>query len=120
MKQNNSVKTHIFISNTLMVLLTLSLFFIINFTFLKIYFHSIEQQLYLGHIQSLTNGQLEDLIENIFLANNHFYVYFFIDGILCILVLIFISQFFTKKLTQHITKPLDILFQATQRIKKMI
>ena len=119
MKQNNSVKTHIFISNTLMVLLTLSLFFIINFTFLKIYFHSIEQQLYLGHIQSLTNGQLEDLIENIFLANNHFYVYFFIDGILCILVLIFISQFFTKKLTQHITKPLDILFQATQRIKKI-
>lgn len=118
MKNTNSVKKSIFISNTLMVLLILSLFFIINFIFLKFYFHSIEQQLYLGHIQNLTYGQLEDLIENIFLTNNHFYVYFFIDGILCILILIFISQFFTKRLTKHITKPLDFFLQATQRIQK--
>ena len=77
MKKINSVKTRLFISNTLIVLLTLSLFFIINFIFLKFYFHSIEQQLYLGHLQTLTNGQIEDLIENIFLANNHLYIYFF-------------------------------------------
>lgn len=117
MKNINSVKTRIFIYNTLLVLVTLSLFFIVNLIFLKVYFHSIEQQLYLGHIQNLTNGQIEDLIENIFLENNHFYVYFFIDGLLCIFILIFISQLFTKKLTSHIMKPLDILYKATQRIK---
>ena len=118
MKKINSVKTRFFISNTLIVLLTLSLFFIINFIFLKFYFHSIEQQLYLGHLQTLTNGQIEDLIENIFLANNHFYIYFFIDGILCIWILLMMSQFFTKKLVQHLMEPLEILLQATKRIKR--
>ena len=118
MKKINSVKKRLFISNTLIVLLTLSLFFIINFIFLKIYFHSIEQQLYLGHLQTLTNGQIEDLIENIFLANNHFYIYFFIDGILCIWILLMVSQFFTKKLVHHFMEPLEILLQATKRIKR--
>lgn len=40
MKNINSVKTRIFIYNTLLVLVTLSLFFIVNLIFLKVYFHS--------------------------------------------------------------------------------
>lgn len=118
MKKTNSVKNYLFISNTLMVLITLSLFFIINFIVLKLYFHTIEQQLYVGQIHTLTNGQLEELLENIFLNHNHFYIYFFLDGLICIMILFSMSQVFTKKLTQKITEPLDILFNATERIKK--
>lgn len=115
--KRRTVKQRIFLSNTLMVLLILSVFLVINIIFLKLYFRSFEAEMITISKQTLSAGLLEDFIEDWTLHNNTFFVLFFIDGIVCIFVLIIISQFFTKKLTAHIMKPLNILKEATYRIQ---
>ena len=109
MKKSQTVKRRIFLSNTLMVLITLSIFLVINVVFLEFYFHSIEQEIILTAGQTISTGGLEDLIENRIL--------FLIDGTVCIFILLLVSQLFTKNLTAHIMKPLEILSNATQKIK---
>ena len=41
-----------------------------------------------------------------------------IDGIFCIVALLLISQIFTKRLIEHITKPLDALSKGAKRMKE--
>lgn len=41
-----------------------------------------------------------------------------IDGIFCIAALLIISQFFTKRLIEHITNPLDALSEGAKRMKE--
>ena len=48
---------------------------------------------------------------------NDFFLIFGMDGILCIAILVIISQFFTKKLTDHIMAPLDALAAGVKRIR---
>ena len=115
--KRRTVKQRIFLSNTVMVLLILSVFLVINIIFVKLYFRSFEAEMITISKQTLSAGLLEDFIEDWTLHNNNFFALFFIDGIICIVVLIIISQFFTKKLTAHIMKPLNILKEATYRIQ---
>lgn len=115
--KRRTVKQRIFLSNTVMVLLILSVFLVINIIFVKLYFRSFEAEMITISKQTLSAWLLEDFIEDWTLHNNNFFVLFFIDGIICIVVLIIISQFFTKKLTAHIMKPLNILKEATYRIQ---
>ena len=117
MKKNRTVKQRIFLSNTLMVVIILSVFLIINIVFLKLYFHSFESEIVTISKQTLSAGILEDFIEDRIIHNNTFFVLFLIDGIVCIVVLIIISQIFTKNLTAHVMKPLYILKEAAQRIQ---
>ena len=100
-----------------MVLITLSIFLVINVVFLEFYFHSIEQEIILTAGQTISTGGLEDLIENRIFHNNDFIILFLIDGTVCIFILLLVSQLFTKNLTAHIMKPLEILSNATQKIK---
>ena len=60
---------------------------------------------------------MEDLIIDWTFQRNEFLLFFGLDGILCIIVLVIISQIFTKNLTNHIMEPLDALSEGAKRIK---
>lgn len=49
---------------------------------------------------------------------NEFILLFGADGVLCIIVLVMVSQFFTKNLTSHIMEPLDALAEGVKRIQE--
>lgn len=61
---------------------------------------------------------LDGLLEDWTVHRNEFIWFFIADGILCILVLVVVSQIFTKKLIDHIMEPLDALAEGAKRIKE--
>lgn len=116
MKQH-TVRQKLFLSNALMVIITLIVFLIINLVIIKIYGESIESE-FLSSFENLTNSATVDaFLEKWTIQRNEFFLLLSADGILCILSFIFISQLFTKKLTESIMKPLDALAKAAQRIQ---
>ena len=113
--KEKTVKKRIFISNTLMVIVSLILFFVINVVLLKIYFYSVENQTIPN--TNMTVGAIEDIIESWIYQNGQIFLLIFVDMIICALILLFVSQIFTKNLIHHMSYPLDELSKATQRIK---
>lgn len=113
-----TVKKRIFISNALMVLVTLFIFLIINVIFLKAYSEYIEHGLE-DSIEGVVDEEgLEELLEGYTIRRNEFILLFLADGILCIAVLVIVSQIFTRKLVNHIMEPLDALADGAERIRK--
>ena len=108
MKQG-SVKKRIFISNAFMVLVSLLVFLAINLVIIKGYSEAIEKEIRTSVEQIVDEDGLEDLIIDWTFQRNEFLLFFGLDGILCIIVLVIISQIFTKNLTNHIMEPLDAL-----------
>ena len=102
-----------------MVLVTLFVFLIINAIVIKIYSESIEQEFkaYLEPKQVVDEEGLEEIISDFTIRRNGFIVLFLADGILCIAVLVVISQFFTRNLVKHIMKPLELLSDGAKRMK---
>lgn len=82
-----TVRRRIFLSNTVMVLTTLVLFFMINLVMIKIYAESVEEELILS-VENAKNvemeGGLDELLEGWTIHREQFFIYFGIDGILCI------------------------------------
>lgn len=117
--EKKTVKRRIFILNTIMVLVTLFVFLIINAIVIKIYSESIEQEFkaYLEPKQVVDEEGLEEIIGDFTIRRNGFIVLFLADGILCIAVLVVISQFFTRNLVKHIMKPLELLSDGAKRMK---
>lgn len=117
--EKKTVKRRIFILNTIMVLVTLFVFLIINAIVIKIYSESIEQEFkaYLEPKQVVDEEGLEEIISDFTIRRNGFIVLFLADGILCIAVLVVISQFFTRNLVKHIMKPLELLSDGAKRMK---
>lgn len=113
-----TVKRRIFLSNALMVLVTLVIFLLINVVVIKVYFESIEQKLKGSMEGVMDEDGLEDIIEVITVGRNEFILLFLLDGILCIAVLFLVSQLFTKKLVNHIMEPLKALSDGAERIRK--
>lgn len=112
-----TVKRRIFISNTWMVLLALIILLMINVVILKGYSEFIEHELEIS-IGTVTNEEsLEEMIEDFTIHRDEFILLFFIDGIICIAVLVMISQFFTRKLVNHIMEPLNALSDGAERIR---
>ena len=120
-KKPTTVKRRIFLSNTVMVLTTLILFMIINLVIVKFYAESVEKDL-IASVQDVGNGEteggLDELLEEWTVNREQFFIYFGIDGILCIAVLLLISQIFTGRLTEHMMEPLDALADAAVRVQK--
>ena len=112
-----TVKRRIFVSNALMVLVTLVIFLIINAAVIKVYSESIEQELEdsIGALRD--EDDLEDMMEGFTVRRNEFILLFLADGILCIAVLLLISQIFTRKLAGHIMEPLHVLEDGVRRIR---
>ena len=115
-----TVRKRIFISNTVMVLITLFVFMVINAIFIKVYSESIEQEFrgYIESGQAVDEEGLKELISDFTIRRNGFIALFLADGILCIAVLVIISQFFTKKLVNHIMEPLELLSDGAKRMKR--
>lgn len=116
--EKRTVKRRIFLSNAFMVVVTLLIFLIINLFVIKFYAESIEAE-FRTSVEGVTDEDgLDELLEDWTVHRNEFILIFGGDGILCIIVLLIISQLFTKNLTDHIMEPLDALAEGTKRIKK--
>lgn len=113
--KEKTVRNRIFISNALMVIVSLILFFVINVVLLKIYFYSVENQTITN--TNMTVGAVEDIIESWIYQNGQVFIILLIDIMICVLILLLVSQIFTKSLIHHIMQPLDELSKATQRIQ---
>lgn len=112
-----TVKRRIFLSNALMVLITLVIFLLINAVVIKVYSESIEQELEDSMGAVTDEDDLEDMIEGFTVRRNEFILLFLLDGFLCIAVLLLVSQIFTRKLADHIMEPLIALSEGAERIR---
>lgn len=112
-----TVKRRIFLSNALMVLVTLVIFLLINAVVIKVYSESIEQELEDSIGTVMDEDGLEDMVEGFTVRRNEFILLFLLDGLLCIAVLFLISQIFTRRLVGHIMEPLAALSDGAERIR---
>lgn len=113
----NTVKRRIFISNTLMILVTLGIFLIVNLGIIKVYSESIEHEFEDTAGEILGDDGLEELVEDWTVKRNEFIILFLADGVLCILALVGVSQVFTRNLSKHILEPLDALNDGAERVR---
>lgn len=114
----NSVKQRIFLSNTLMMFALLAIFLLINLAVIKIYGESIEHQFVNNASAFLTETEWKNFFKTWTIRQNQFILLFILDGVVCIFVLVAISQFFTKNLVKHIMQPLEALNQGAQRVQE--
>lgn len=112
-----TVRNRILISNALMVIVTLFLFFIINLGVIKVYSETIETEFKATAQQMIEEDALEEMLENFTIRRNEFLLLFALDGFLCIAGLVAVSQLFTRNLANYIMKPLDALTEGASRIK---
>lgn len=116
--KKQTVKKRIFISNACMILVTCFVVLFINIGVAKLYWESIEQ----GWLVSMTAGmnasQVEKLLEEWTVHQESFYILFLVDILICIVVWILVSMFFTKRLVGQIMKPLEALGQGAKRIRE--
>lgn len=115
--KKQSVRKRIFWSNAIMVLVTLLIFLIINICVIEIYADSIEADLMMSVQNVQDKNSLENFVEDWTIHRNEFILYFLIDGLLCIGVLIMISLRFTRNLTNHIMEPLLALAEGAKRVR---
>lgn len=115
--EKGTVKRRIFISNAMMVLVTLVIFLMINLFVIKFYSESIEEEFKASAEKVVDVDEMDDLLEGFTIHRNEFILIFGADGILCIAVLLIISQLFTKNLTERIMEPLDALADGAKRIR---
>ena len=113
-----TVKRRIFISNALMVVVTLFILLMINSFVIKVYSESVEHELEDSIGDVMDEDGLEELLEGYTIRRNEFILLFLADGIICIAVLVIVSQIFTRKLVNHIMEPLDALADGAERIRK--
>lgn len=114
----HTVKQTIFIFNTSMVIVILSIAFIVNYFFAKLYLAAAENDFEQNLHSAIKNTDaFEDTIEAWTVKRQDFMLLFSIDGILCVIILLFVSLLFTKKLTHYITNPLNELTDGASRVK---
>ncbi len=115
--KKGTVRRRIFVSNTAMVLATLFLFLMVNLLVVKIYSETIEKA-FLDSAEQIVNAQeLEELLKQRILYQNKFLLLIAADGIICVLILVGVSRFFTRNLTLHIMEPLDALTEGAKRVQ---
>lgn len=113
-----TVKRRIFISNALMVVVTLFILLMINSFVIKVYSESVEHELEDSIGDVMDEDGLEELLEGYTIRRNEFILLFLADGIICIAVLVIVSQIFTRKLVNHIMEPLDALADGAKRTRR--
>lgn len=113
-----TVKRRIFLSNALMVLITLAVFLVINVGVIKVYSEYVEEEVRVSAEKIVSEDGLEDLVEDFTIHRNEFILLFLADGVLCIAVLVIMSQIFTGNLVKHIMEPLDELAAGAKRIRE--
>lgn len=112
-----TVKRRIFLSNTWMVLVTLFILLVINILVVRVYSEAIEHEFRTSMEQKIDDDALEELLEDYTIHRNEFLLLILADGALCVMVLVIVSQIFTKRLVEHIMTPLDALAEGAKRIR---
>lgn len=115
--RERTVKKRIFISNALMVVVTLAVFLIVNIVFVKLYAESVEREFLSSAEGFMDEEGLKNLLKDFTLQRKEFVLLFSADGVLCMAVLLIVSQLFTKNLTDHIMDPLSRLEKGAERIQ---
>lgn len=110
--KKQTVKKRIFVSNTCMVLTTLVIFLIINTIVMGGYWEYVEQEMNNSMEFTVNGEELEEIVAEFTLRRNEFLLLFLADGILCIAVLVGVSQLFTKNLAEHMMEPLNVLAEG--------
>lgn len=116
--KKQTVKKRIFVSNTCMVLTTLVIFLIINTIVMGGYWEYVEQEMNNSMEFTVNGEELEEIVAEFTLRRNEFLLLFLADGILCIAVLVGVSQLFTKNLAEHMMEPLNVLAEGAERIRR--
>lgn len=106
--KGKSVRSRIFISNTLMVVLILFLFFSINVLVLKGHSHQGTGKTEVSASETDKSANWDD---------EDFILLFAVDGVISIGVLLGISLIFTNRITKRIVAPLTELNNASDRIR---
>lgn len=115
--KGQTVKKRIFISNALMILVTLALVFLINIGIVKLYWESIEIR-WQESIETMADTtDVEEMLEKWTLHQHSFYVLLLVDICICVIVWIMVSMFFTGRLVHQIMKPLEDLRKGAKRIR---
>lgn len=120
-KKEQTVRKRIFISNTVMVLITLSFFLLVNLLSVKIYSKAVENELIQSAEFILSPDDisaLDKLLEDLTVHQKSFFLIFGATEIICIIFLIFVSMLFTDKLSKKIFFPLSLLLDGVERIKE--
>ena len=116
--KKQTVKKRIFISNALMILVTVVLVGILNIGVVKIYWEAIEQDWQTSMETMADTADIGDMLEDWTLHQHSFYVLFLVDMAVCVAVWILVNLFFTRRLVHWIMKPLDALGQGAKRIRE--
>lgn len=116
--KRETVKRHIFLSNTRMVIVTLLFLLALNLLIGGIYAETIEQEFRTSLEQIAENAALEQLLQDYTLHRNSFLILLLADGILCIVTLILVGRYFTGKLAAQIMTPLNALEEGIERIRR--
>lgn len=112
-----TVRKRIFLSNALMVLVTLCIFLMVNAAVVKVYSEFIEHELENAVWDVTDEEDLEEMVEGFTVRRNEFIFLFLADGVFCIAVLVIVSQLFTGRLVRHIMEPLNALSDGAERIR---
>ena len=116
--KKQSVKKRIFVSNTLMVLVSLLIFFVINLFIIKGYAETIETEIKASAVQVMDKPAFEKFVMDWTIERGGFLLFLALDGALCVLVLVLTGQVFTKNLSRHIMEPLDALQEGAKRVQE--
>lgn len=116
--KKQSVKKRIFVSNTLMVLVSLLIFFVINLFIIKGYSESVETEIKASVAQVMDKAALEQFVLDWTVERGDFLLFLALDGALCVLVLVLTGQVFTKNLSKRIMEPLDALQEGARRVQE--
>lgn len=116
-EKRKTVKRRIFLSNALMILVTLLLFLFINLAVLGVSIEAVEKEVKSAVEENFEHGDMEELFKEMESMRAAFLFGFLADGILCVGTLLGISQIFTKNLTRHIMEPLEELRKGAKRVQ---
>lgn len=116
--KRETVKRHIFLSNTRMVIVTLLFLLALNLLIGGIYAETIEQEFRTSLEQIAENAALEQLLQDYTLHRNSFLILLLADGILCVVTLVLVGRYFTGKLAAQIMTPLNALEEGIERIRR--
>lgn len=116
--KKTTVKKRIFISNALMIFVTLILVLVINLCIAKAYWEFIEKNWEASMESMADTARVENMLEEWTLHQQSFYALFLADMCVCAVVWILVSLFFTSGLVKQIMEPMNALRQGTKRIRE--
>lgn len=116
--RQGSVKSRLFRTNTVMILVTIAIWAVIGVVCVKIYWDREEKILQTMLGSRLAGAEAEKLIEDLTVHNNLFLVMTVVFAVLSVLTLILVSRGFTRVLSQKIMQPLELLEQGAGRVRE--